>query len=529
MSGQKKDSELKWTIDLEELRTLPKEASQGLFVAFAKAGNQKVCKMLFPIIDFFESENPLVVDKKIVLAALNTFDSAAGWQEVIDKVNILFKNKWKKITGSERTRQNWEKNQVLDLSDFLIDTMKAGGKEKALILAKAEFADLAKRSGSGSGRSAEPLIWAIEKNDVELCEALAQRNDWGRALDKLWKGEYSSYNNFDDYVELGEDLSDVFMDEDVWEATPNALGALLCTMPWEELSPDLIFLALKQRESRQMLIEKQGKQGIVDQLLSQPDDYFVEHIAELAHHNDELAAQMILSAPNHKAALKRLTAHTYDRYHATYDQLVLLCAPEEKTRQAAWKVLGVNHVEKHLTKNYAQHPTSLLILEIMDLSTSCQDYRVLTEALRIIDFNKLSLGTSGRPILLQMIERADEKSLNLLLTALKEQPAVCAKWIAEEGWILEAEGLRKKGDALAAAVGLGKVELARVLLDFFPDFPKKRAKETLKYLKSKKNALEGPALSAFEQLIFDVVLGGLPKNKPSNPSILLAPARRRAL
>lgn len=79
--------------------------------------------------------------------------------------------------------------------------------------------------------------------------------------------------------------------------------------------------------------------------------------------------------------------------------------------------------------------------------------------------------------------------------------SVLTKKLETETWILEAQGMKKKGDVFALLIGVGSSEKAEFLIGKFPHLNQKRAKETLKYLKEKNPEMMQVAISSFERLL----------------------------
>ena len=494
-----------WSITLADLEKLPRAAVRGLFLAYAEIGDKKNCEGLFPALQLMK--NLTSVDDLLVKAALKIFDSPEGWRAIVKKGNV---QKWEasQAEGFEAASKYVEH---ADLADVLLSACTTGNMALGMELLDGDFCTLKRKvtlvRPDGSQYAVTPMEWAIKAQEVEMSLRLMHRAEWCDLIKERVCGEEQNNKRFQGYG-LASDFGLSFSKEDLWENFPSTVAQIVEEYPLEQINPTVVLTGYcAHPEARNRLVKKFGVEALQKHLVK--GDQRAKKIGLLSESADPLALvllQEVLKQPDLKRQLLDLKGSRRE-----LESLDLYTAKGPLTRQATWEALGpagVTAYARSIVKLERYYHRSC-IKDLLVRAENCGDYRVLSAFFKEADWKTLLSRAyeTEQTFMAFYVESASEEGMEVLMDSLKGMPDTARQALTEEGWILESAGLRKKGDALASAIGNGKLFAAQILLKHFPDLTRVRAKETLKYLKKRDTDLGGKAFSAFESLIFSEALG----------------------
>lgn len=214
-----------------------------------------------------------------------------------------------------------------------------------------------------------------------------------------------------------------------------------------------------------------------------------------------------------KAWISESLAHARPHPEATkllWDALVSSPAP---CMAAVWEIAAPSEIAKAMKAQSSgnANPSHRAIERLCKSSALIGREREITSVLEDLEEYKLrSLkDDKGQSLFMCLLESSPTRLLRSIIESIKERdsgPALLQSLCSQECTILTQLSFRKKGDALALMVGLGETEKAKLLLSEAPHIPQARAKETLKYLRSRDGEAHKQALVSFEALLFEQIL-----------------------
>ena len=511
-----------WSLDFSALSRLPAQASRGLFLAYSQIGHVPACRMLLPLIRFETSQGG--PDGELFKAALSAFERAEDWKSL-----ALAANQHRTQAEAERKESGsisfsfHRASANFDLTETFLQKAQNGELPFAEALAEGKIFSLAERKDfllNGQTFRGTCLDYAIQSHNPKLAALLASRPEWKEALaQKTRIPENDRYGSRHSPYSLANNIAVEFDDFELWQSFPEPMAAALSVLDPEKVHPEILLCAFCASPlSRQTLSDAFGAEKLRQLALSCED--FSSHLANMSKTDDAGAAELLRSAAQSPktAELLREAPRRRQNPHA----LLLQCAPGPQTRAAALDIIGDEGMEAW-AKSVSHEPVYArkhAAKEVARLCSESGELRPAAAFFSAVDWeNFIGRNSSTEETMLSFLtENCPAEIFRLALESLaKNRCAMHA--LTQEGWILESSGLRKKGDALACAIGNGSLSNAEALLEMFPSLPRARAKETLKYLKTRDGALGSKATSSFENLIFKEALSlsrtPASKSKPS--------------
>ena len=504
------------SFSLEKIASLPAVGAKGLFLACSIAKEKEGCDALFPLLDFCAKtqDGKAVPDPQLLRSCLEAYCEPEQILKVSDAVEAAMLN-------ASQSGKILDERRKFDLSEFLVEAHRQGRHEaaKALMGFARSSCSLAK---TPKGAPVCPLTYAAEAGDGAFFRALLEKKEINEAFGSVLRKE-RCYGN-----ELPEFLAARLREPDIWKSP--VLPEAILAKPMEQVHPQIIALMLTHHEGcDEKAARAWGWANLAAYLLEEGRSEPVELIAELSAANDELASRLAAEIPAQKRLFKSLTESGY-----YFSAQTLYSAAGPKTRDAVWAALGAAPVANFAKYKQSSASSAYYRGEFREAFASvcsdCEkskDYRMLTAFADAVSLRSLNEAFSdSKPWCLRACEELGSAGYVPLLLQMKAKDSVeFEKAFKSEGWIIEHDGMRKKGDALASAIVQGKTDTARELLRAFPDASKARAKETLRYLKKKgAGETQAVALGAFEQLLFEESLAArdAQAGKP-------APSKRKGL
>lgn len=344
----------------------------------------------------------------------------------------------------------------------------------------------------------------IEKNRVDVALALAARKETGVRLAEGFV-QPSEKNSWDRSSATKNASVIKWSHTPLWEKRFELMRRLAEEVGFERCSPKVWAVIASSGEEGFSLAVSKG--GIEKMLLS-------EFGAGLAH----LWTQDIAKAEK----LLRRIAEDYSYlpgkeygYHGEKENLkgMLMVAESQSLGRFAEELFGGEGMQ-------VSSPEYKKISGFRNLRTETALFCLIDNIKKKKSFSR----EKATEMLHEAIEFGTAETVFIVLDCLSEnKEGVVKTLLEEERWILTNQNFRKKGDALALAVGLGEVEKATALLRKYPDLSKVRAIQTLKYLKERDGGVAAKATATMERVFFDEAANTL--DEPSEE----APKAKRRL
>ena len=511
-----------WSLDFSALARLPAPAARGLFLAYSQISHASACRMLLPLVRFETAQGG--PDGELFKAALFAFsERAEDWKSLALAANLHRSQAESERKDSGAVSFTFHRAYAnFDLTELFLQKAQNGQPDFAEALAECQIFTLAERKDfliNGQTFRGTCLDYAIQTQNPKLAALLAARADWKEALSQKNRiPDNDRYGSRHSPYSLANNIGIDFDDFELWQNFPEPMAAALSGLDPEKVNPEVLLCAFCASPlSRKTLSEAFGCEKFRHLALSCED--FSGHLANMSKTDDAGAAELLRSAaesPKTAQLLQQAPARRQNP-HA----LLLQCAPGPKTRAAALEIIGdegirawansICHEPVYARKHAAK--------EVARLCSECGEMRPARAFFSSLDWERFTCRNSSteETMLSFLTENCPPEIFRIALESLAKSRCA-AQALTQEGWILESSGLRKKGDALACAIGNGSLENAEALLELFPDLPRARAKETLKYLKTRDGALGSKATSSFENLIFKEALAisgtQRPKSQP---------------
>ncbi len=419
-------------------------------------------------------------------------------------------------------------------------------------------------------RGCHPLDLALAFSNIPLLESLWDKNAdkaaWNQAIEKTLKTDSTSRLHYGGTQNAGPLHKVSFFDARLWIQSPEVLRFLSKKSTTE---PKNIHISNKVALSF-YASEQDAKTPFYNTLLedvySAPQDAFSFFVKLMRQHEEALSNVKNTHAlaartssykpdsqhpfyaysPVQQSLMERMIEHAKKIYALdpqkvappftplafnknnigsqlqTLKQALLFSTPTFRT--ALWEQLPATSCALCLFERPHFQPSE--ISSLIDLYPQVPEEKFLdTLVLAAPLFNHFPSNTDESPFH-TFIRKSSAPLLDAFLEKLaQKEPTLLSILLSTECWTLQSLELRKKGDAFSVAVGTGDADKLTVLRKHGPHLSQERAKETLKYLKSRNTSVHQMALSAFEKILLENMLNTL-SSQDTEPTPITSPRKR---
>lgn len=520
-----------------DLTKLPREATRGLFLAFCEIGDRRLatrCLRILPLL----AGKPAALDEQCATSYLRAFRDLSDWGAFLSKAG----SEWLEAQAAHE-RSAAENPLTLpqayfapkgpsttDLGKLFVDAYLAGETEKARLLMDAPGVALTSRRNFPSGTSVQapagspfanrnalsPMEAAFSRDDAETVALLAERPEWKDPMGKLVGLDYVKRQK---HYGLERDFCFNFQMADHWAHAPKAALAIVAALPVSAALPHTLRSAFASTPAAfDGVFSAFGPAGVERALHGERSGPYrigelVESIrASCGEERAERFLRAALDTPLCKNA-SDLLGESGNPWARASNLAPLYFSESHGVRSAIRESAGLAPMASFGAglRNAEPREIASAIPKIIAAASAAGDMAALRAFLDGIGssfafFRRESdTATTG---FCRAVEAGSPAAIREILDWAKthmDSGSLYAQ-LRQEGWILESLGLRKKGDALAAAIGSGDPGKAEALLEAFPTLDKSRAKETLKYLRTRDSEAMAKSLSAFESLLLGKAL-----------------------
>lgn len=533
-----------------DLAKLPREATRGLFLSFCEIGDRNLatrCLRILPLMGAGAAFSGPALDEKCLFAYLKAFPAAEDWRVFLSKADA----DWNAANASTGAADSRRAAGLVDAGPLLVSAYLAGETEKADLLLSCSGLKLTGKLSFPSGTSlpnasgpfahrssANALEAALSRDDESMAARLAAREDWREVAKKLLSLDYSGRQKT--YGPERDFCAD-FLRSEIWAAAPKASSALLAEFPLESIHPLTLRSAMSASPLSLRAVSGRFGEAALERAFSGSrsgrlevgglGDFIHSVLETSGEHAAESLLRQALSIPSLAEAVCSPPPGS-SAWNISGLVLPLHFSPSARVRGAVREAAGfapLQSLAKALDKTETSTLSSLLP-RLVRFASDSGDPAALREFLDALPrpeaFFRRDSETAPTGFA-RAIEQSSPEALREILSWARETlgDPRAHSYLREEGWIFEGlnqtngsrQTLRKKGDALAAAIGTGDPLKAQILLEAFPSLDRSRAKETLKYLKGRDSGALAKSLSAFESILLGQALSLAAPEPASRP------------
>lgn len=530
----------------ETLRSLPRDASRGLFLAFCETGNRPFAIRCMNLLSLMDSDGR-AFDADVCRAYLSAFrepdDLAVFFRKAKlewDAANLAFEKTVQSLQKPHSMLHGDRRPQPMELGGSFVRSLLSGQRSTAELLLGLDFASLkakgnlkkhapsfsvpvAASSGQLLTHAAElsPLEAALLSDDAEMAFSLASRPELERTVKNILSlPRYELQRQYS----AGSDFTLDLFSPDLWIAVPKGASALLRERAPSDIHPQILQAALSSSsESFDQALAALGPEAALSRAFvdsgSGSKPFLRGMLRKLTEASPRIGEARVLSSvrtllalPSFQEALLAKPKSSQESGNLASDLLPLYFSESRDIRSSISESAGFEPLRAlaESLKGVSSHTARSVILRAVSGASGAGDMAALRSFLSGLDFSSIAYRESqtAQTGMAAIVTAASPAALREILAWATETAGSSTLYSAliQEGWILENINLKKKGDALAAAIGDGDPLKAEALLEAFPHLDKSRAKETLKYLQGRDRAALAKSTSAFERLLMGKAL-----------------------